>query len=124
MAADLFGRESVVRWCEDLLAGRATDARDHPDISWLGGTIGWAPYWTRVWGARALLHLGPPLDAALVLNATRDPAWRVREMALKVIARHALPDPTGRIDVLVDDPVERVRRQAWRALGDPQKERG
>lgn len=38
-------------------------------------------------------------------------------MSLKVFAAHALPDPDGLVDPLVDDPVERVRDQAWRALG-------
>lgn len=38
-------------------------------------------------------------------------------MALKVIATHRLDDPDGVVDLLVDDPNERVRHQAWRALG-------
>jgi hypothetical protein len=42
-------------------------------------------------------------------------------MALKVIAAHQLPDPAGVVDALTDDPVERVRRQAWRALGRPRE---
>jgi hypothetical protein len=117
-AAELFGREHIVRWCEELLAGRigVSDA-SWPDIAWLGGTIGWADYWGRVWGARGLLHLGPPVHPAIVVHALSDDSWRVREMSLKVIRRHGLDDPDGIIDRLVDDPVERVRVQAWTTLG-------
>ena len=50
-AVDLFGRERVVAWCEELLAGRAADDdEDWPDIAWLGGTVGWIDYWARTWG--------------------------------------------------------------------------
>ncbi|GAA1987172.1 hypothetical protein [Microbacterium pumilum] len=117
-ASELFGRETIVLWCEELLAGRA-DADDPawPDIAWLGGTIGWADYWGRVWGARGLLHVGPPSHPAVVLDALSDVSWRVREMSLKVVRRHGLDDPDGIIDRLVDDPVERVRVQAWTTLG-------
>jgi len=119
-ACDLFGRELVIDWCEHLLSGRAGDAdRGWPDIAWLGGTVGWPDHWRRVWGARGLLHAGPPRDPVRVVDALSDPQWRVREMALKVIRAHELPDPRGLVDALTDDPVERVRRQAWRTLGVP-----
>lgn len=117
-AAELFGREQVVLWCEGLLSGRVdVDDPAWPDIAWLGGTIGWADYWGRVWGARGLLHIGPPAHPAIVLDALADESWRVREMSLKVIRRHGLDDPDGVIDRLVEDPVERVRVQAWTTLG-------
>jgi hypothetical protein len=118
LAEEHFGRDLTLAWCEDLLSGRAVAGDErYPDIAWIRGTLGWAPYWSRVWGARALLHIGPPAHPALVIRATGDESWRVREMALKVIAVHELPDPDGAVDALIDDPVERVRRQAWRALG-------
>jgi len=117
LAADVFGRDVVVEWAEELLAGRAGDrSQDYPDIAWFRGTPGWPEYWARVWGARALLHLGPARPQ-IVLNATSDTRWRVREMALKVIAAHRLDDPDGVVDHLVEDPNQRVRAQAWRALG-------
>lgn len=119
-ACELFGRELVVDWCEQLLSGRAGDAdRRWPDIAWLGGTIGWPDHWRRVWGARGLLHIGPPRHPRIVVDALSDPHWRAREMSLKVIRAHDLPDSRGLVDALTEDPVERVRRQAWRTLGVP-----
>ncbi|WP_314503769.1 HEAT repeat domain-containing protein [uncultured Microbacterium sp.] len=117
-AVDLFGREHVVHWCEELLSGAASDSDPQfPDIAWLGGTVGWPDYWSRVWGARGLLHIGPPARGLIVLNGVRDGSWRVREMSLKVIARYQLSDPVGIVDGLTEDPVERVRVAAWKALG-------
>jgi hypothetical protein len=117
LAASLYGRDFIVEWAEELLAGRAHDDDPrYPDLAWLRGTVGRPDYWSRVWGARALLHLGP-LRSEIVLAAAGDSSWRVREMALKVIAAHHLDDPDGLIDRLVDDEVARVRAQAWRALG-------
>ena len=117
MAAEVFGRDLVVLWSEELLVGRApADDAAYPDIAWLHGAHGWPAYWSRVWGARALLHLGPD-RGGIILAATADRSWRVREMALKVIAAHDLADPDGLVDPLIDDPIERVRAQAWRALG-------
>lgn len=117
-AADVFGKDRVIAWCEELLAGRASAADEEwPDIAWLGGTVGWQPYWSRVWGARALVHVGPPARPEIVVAALDDEAWRVREMALKVVRRHGLDDPDGRVELLVRDPIERVRIQAWTALG-------
>src|SRR4051794_27765262 len=88
-AVELFGCERIVQWCEELLAGRAQDDdRGWPGIAWLGGTVGWADYWRRVWGARGLLHIGPPARPGIVTDALGDESWRVREMSLKVIRRH------------------------------------
>ena len=115
---ELFGRERMILWCEELVAGSAQDDDSRwPDIAWLGGTVGWADYWRRVWGARGLLHIGPPARPGIMLDALTDESWRVREMSLKVIRRHGLEDPDGLIDQLVNDPVERVRVQAWTTLG-------
>jgi HEAT repeat len=73
-------------------------------------------------GARGLLHAGPGSHGQALLTALGDESWRVREMALKVIAKHDVPDPDSRVETLVHDPVSRVRNQAWRALGVPSPE--
>lgn len=97
----------------------------HPPIEWIGGTADWAPYWSRVWGLRLLLHL--PLSdspttiedgalAAVLTDALDDEAWRVREMALKVAVHQGASLDVDRVVALLDDPVARVRRQAARLL--------
>ena len=117
-ACQLFGQDAVIAWCEALLAGQvsAEDA-GHPHIAWLGGSIGWPEYWARVWGARGLLHCGPPAQPDILFDALLDESWRVREMSLKVMRAHRLEDPDARIDALTADSVARVREAAWRALG-------
>jgi len=54
------------------------------------------------------------LDAVSV--ALSDQAWRVREMAAKVVARHLLGDALPAVAELRDDPVPRVRAAANRAV--------
>jgi HEAT repeat protein len=51
-----------------------------------------------------------------IIKATRDGAWRVREMALKVIARHKIGEAIDAVARLQHDPVARVRTAAQRAL--------
>ncbi len=68
-----------------------------------GADGGKAGYWPRVWAARALLHQWDPVATAAITDATHDEAWRVREMAAKVVAAHR-----------VGDALERGRRAAHR----------
>lgn len=111
--------EALRLWGAGLAAGDVSDCSlGHPPIEWLGGTRGWRPYWAQVWGLRLLLHIG--VDArsdAAVAAALGDEAWRVREMALKVIARHDLDVDEAALVELLGDPVPRVRAQAAGALG-------
>lgn len=72
-------------------------------------------YWLRVWALRGIGWAWDPSAAPSVSACLRDPHWRVREMALKVVARHLL-DETMSVARLRDDPVLRVRRAAERAL--------
>lgn len=109
--------------CADLLAGRVRDAAllralAGPAATGVlrgqaGGVDG---YWPRVWGARGLLYAWDPGVARAVVRATTDNAWRVREMAAKVVARRRLGDAAPAMAALCEDPVPRVRRAAERAL--------
>jgi HEAT repeat protein len=51
-----------------------------------------------------------------VIAALADEAWRVREMAAKVVARRRLGDALTAVAALQQDPVPRVRAAAARAL--------
>lgn len=116
------GKDAVVAGCRALLRGEDTDADlvaalGGPPARWAyTGTDAGPEYWTRVWAARGLLwawgdEAYPELRAALT-----DEAWRVREMALKVVARHYLGDLIQPVAALRDDPVGRVAEAARRAL--------
>jgi hypothetical protein len=112
-----------VSGCVDLLAGRDVDdalvlALGGPHAAlvlggWEGGKQG---YWPRVWAARALLYAWADGATTAVITATADPAWRVREMAAKVIAHHRLGDALNAVAGLRTDPVERVRHAGERAM--------
>jgi hypothetical protein len=90
------GVAAVVAGCVDLLHGRPADddlilALGGPPADWARtGEPSGPPYWLRVWAARGLLYAWDDSAEAAVLNALGDEAWRVREMALKVVARHCL----------------------------------
>jgi hypothetical protein len=117
------GKHAVVTGCMQLLDGGRADAGL---LLALGGPAaervlsgragGLNGYWPRVWAARGLLHAWDDRATASIIAATADEAWRVREMALKVIARHEVGEAVGSVARLQDDPVERVREAAHRAL--------
>ena len=75
-------------------------------------------YWLRVWGARGLLWawLDTAEERSVLVDALADEAWRVREMAAKVVARHLVGAAFDAVAALRDDPVPRVRAAAERAL--------
>jgi len=73
-------------------------------------------YWFRVWALRGLLWNWDPRATTPVCRALTDEAWRVREMAAKVVARHLVGEATGAVADLREDPVPRVRQAAQRAL--------
>jgi hypothetical protein len=81
-----------------------------------GGEGGKDGYWPRVWAARGLLHAFGDQATPAIITATSDEAWRVREMAAKVIARYRVGDALDAVSVLRDDPVPRVRAAAARAV--------
>ncbi len=73
-------------------------------------------YWPRVWGARALLYAWDDAAAPTVVAALGDDAWRVREMAAKVVARREIGAAADALVGSLSDPVPRVRAAAARAL--------
>jgi HEAT repeat protein len=121
LAAD-YGRETVVAACVELLRGREV-AGDFvarlggPPARWAveGGPSG-PDYWLRVWALRGLLWLWDDVAGSAVISALSEEAWRVREMAAKVVARHALDAALPTVLELRCDEVPRVRQAANRAL--------
>jgi HEAT repeat protein len=69
-----------------------------------------------VWALRGLLWLWDDTATQAVIGALSDDAWRVREMAAKVAARHVLDDALDCLLTLQADPVVRVREAAARAV--------
>jgi len=116
------GTDEVVAGCVELLTGGETDAQlivalGGPPAHWVvSGEPSGPPYWLRVWAARGLLWAWDDVAFQAVQAALYDEAWRVREMALKVVARHELEDALSAVVDLQEDPVARVRRAASRAL--------
>lgn len=113
------GKPAVVEGCVALILGGQTDSR----LLWvLGGpTTRWAlesgpAYWFRVWGARGLLWAWDDSALPALRVALADEAWRVREMAAKIVARHLVGDALTEVAALRDDPVPRVRAAASRAV--------
>ena len=117
------GEDVVIAGCLDILTGRNVDERllrvlGGPPASTCsagreGGTAG---YWPRVWAARGLLYAWNESATSAIVEATSDEAWRVREMAAKVTARHRIGDGLDAVIMLRDDPVPRVRAAAGRAI--------
>lgn len=124
------GRSTVVAACLDLLAGRVVDGQiivglGGPPARWAvdGGAPG-PDYWLRVWALRGLLWLWDESATEAVVGAHADAAWRVREMAAKVVARHQVDAALTSALSLRADPVLRVRRAAERAVVELTASRG
>lgn len=116
------GREAVIVGCGHLIVGKATDpellmALGGPGAEkFLDGGPHVDMYWLRVWGTRGLLWVWDDSVFDAVSVALDDDAWRVREMAAKVVARHLLGDALPKVAGLRNDPVPRVRSAAARAV--------
>ncbi len=108
--------------CVELLGGGEGDselilALGGPPARWvITGASPGPPYWLRVWALRGLLWAWDETALESVQRALSDDAWRVREMALKVVARHQLEDAFATVADLREDPAARVRAAASRAL--------
>ena len=118
------GVPAMVDGCVSLLQGRhdvddaLVLALGGPPAEYVlsGGEGGKSGYWPRVWAARGLLHAWDDRAVPAIIQATADDAWRVREMAAKVIARHHVGDALTAVAGLRDDQVPRVRAAAERAV--------
>lgn len=116
------GQSAVVAGCMELLGGGDADAElilalGGPPARWvLTGEPPGPSYWLRVWATRGLLWAWDDVALGSVETALSDEAWRVREMALKVVARHRLDELLLTVVDLQEDPVARVRAAASRAL--------
>lgn len=119
---ELRGRDAFVADCVRLINGSAPDpallmALGGPGAAkFLDGGPHEDTYWIRVWAARGLLWVWDDSVVDAVAVALGDEAWRVREMAAKVVARHLVGDAMSQIAELRDDPVPRVRAAAHRAM--------
>jgi hypothetical protein len=119
------GEDAFVAGCVALLEGRFDEVDDGLVVV-LGGEHGRAVldgcnggksgYWPRVWAARGLLHAWDDTATDAIITATADPAWRVREMAGKVVARHRVGAALEAVAGLRADDVARVRAAAERAV--------
>ena len=116
------GRSEVVAGCEELVRGGRVDdalllALAGPAATpFLAGAARDDDYWLRVWGLRGLLHAWDDGAADVVRIGLGDEHWRVREMALKVTAKHAVDDALDDVLVLRTDGNARVRSAAERAV--------
>lgn len=70
----------------------------------------------RVWGARGLLYAWHGSARSAVRSALEDEAWRVREMALGVVARRGLSEERASVEAMRQDESARVRAAATKAL--------
>jgi hypothetical protein len=119
------GKIALAAGCVELLSGRYGDVDNglvvalggEPAAHVLGGREGGkGGYWPRVWAARGLLHAWDDAATEAIIGGCADEAWRVREMAAKVIARHRVGDALDAVAELRTDPVRRVRAAAARAV--------
>ena len=122
--AAFYGNAAFARRCIPIARGELTD---HEAIIWLGGLPGQLfladprpdqAYWPRVWAVRALRYVWDDRSAGAVLEALRDPHWRVREMAVKICLRRDLGQANDLVAGLAQDETPRVRAAAAWALGE------
>src|SRR3954447_8589058 len=115
------GLAAVVSGCVDLLDSKPVDdelivALGGPPADWVrSGEPSGPDYWLRVWGARGLLYAWDDSARPAVRRALNDKAWRVRDMALKVVARRGIEEAVDQVARLQDDSSARVRASAARA---------
>jgi HEAT repeat protein len=118
-----WGEVRVVAYCAGLLDG--DDPRlDEEALLQLGGLHARAgldhdnlDYWPRVWAARALLYVWSPDVTPSLVRALDDPAWRVAENAMRVMALREIAEGVDRAVLLRDHQLSRVRATVVRLVG-------
>ncbi|MET3803198.1 HEAT repeat protein [Nakamurella sp. UYEF19] len=116
------GRPRMIAGCIALLAGEEVDPQLIMALAGPAATgvltnvAPWPDYWLRVWGARGLLWEWHADATAAIVTALDDEAWRVREMAAKVVARHKIDDGLNSVVAAQQDSNARVRSAARRAV--------
>lgn len=121
-ACTVHGRDEVVCACIDLVLGRPAPDEivlalggEHARSVLAMGDPGVHAYWLRVWGMRGLLWAWDDRAIGALRHGLDDDAWRVRELACKVVARHRVGDALDAVTLREDDAVPRVRAAAARA---------
>lgn len=119
VAVKLYGEAEVITRVLSLIDGN-NEGEDF--LLFVGGEhaqgiLDGAPvlYWPELWGMRALLHVWDASATGAVVNGLHNPAWRVREMAARVIAERQLPATLELLELLGDD-TPRVRIGVARAI--------
>jgi HEAT repeat protein len=114
-----FGEPDVALRCAAVLRG----GHDPELLPYLGRSTSVlvgassADYYPRAWAARGLRYAWDDRAGPAVVDALDDAAWRVREMAAKVVAVREIGEAGDALAALATDPVPRVRAAVAAALG-------
>ena len=103
---DILNGGSIDEHLLDVLAGPAAGS------VLAGAEGGLTGYWPRVWALRGLLYAWSDDAVSAVMRAFGDQSWRVREMAVRVVAKHIVGEAFDDVVKLQDDPTPRVRTAA------------
>ena len=120
LACEVHGEAAVAQACVRLMTGEPPDQLmrevfgSQHSPAWLEDPVN--AYWLRVWGARGLMWNWDVRAVPALRRSLDDPAWRVREMAVKVVARRLVDDLQPEVAGRQHDPVLRVRTAATRAV--------
>lgn len=121
VAVKKYGEEDVVDGAVSLMNG---NNEGEIFLLYVGGEhaqgiLDGAPvlYWPELWGTRALLYVWNDSAISAVLGALSNPAWRVREMAARVVAARGIPAADELLDLLRDE-TPRVRIAGAKTLGE------
>jgi hypothetical protein len=117
------GAAAVVAYCAGLLDGGDPRA-DEDMLVQLGGAFArWElsndklDYWPRVWAARAFLYVWSPDVTPSLVRALGDPAWRVAENAMRVMAKREIAEGVEGAVLLRNHELPRVRATVVRLVG-------